>query len=129
MIKALAAAGLLFLVSCYGVEGPQGPAGPPGVDLEPDVVQGVIHCSEDFEGTWLNVTVWVLSDGSAIGICDLDEFVGSDTQTLIGNSCSLISRRLVESVGSGLIRITFTDSSAQVSGALVGWLGCQAIEI
>jgi hypothetical protein len=117
-----------------GEDGREGPPGPRGEQGEPgpagaansDVIVQTILCTGEVDGTFLTAYIWLLSDGDAVGICDLDEFEGSDTEPLIGNTCSLVSRRLIiEGFESGLITITFSDQGALLSGAFTGGLECQ----
>jgi hypothetical protein len=126
---------LALLVGCAGADGedgwqgqagprgPQGEQGPPG---NSDVIVGELLCTGGVEGSFMTVYAWIMADGDAVGICDLDEFEGSDTEPLIAGSCSLVSRKLLlEGATSGLITIRFSEQGALLSGAFTGSLSCK----
>lgn len=108
-----------------GLQGPPGQPGAPGLEGTADIVTGTALCTGDVDGSYLTLYAWFMADDSVIGICDLDEYNGSDTEPLIGSSCTMVSRRLINSGAvSGLITITVTDAGVQVSGEIEGDLTC-----
>lgn len=116
-----------------GAPGPRGEQGPPGLDAVPspgEVPAGVVdtvlcQSSTADNVTFLSAYVWFFADGSSVGVCFLDEFVGSSSTPIIGNGCTLQSRQaLIDGAASGLVTITFGSNGATLSGAFTGTMSC-----